>query len=562
MKKLTAIASAVILIGSAAHAQQGAPAPARPAAPAWSCGPNGYAKPLYGLAGDNDGIGAPYEDASPCTPQILKDAAEAVGMGRDFPMGIKNVPVILYSATGTLAPAPGKAPVKVDKLDVQLNYYLPAARVAITTGGATAIRVTNDDYNWSEKSEGVFSGDLPATNHNDLEPFLKLTPGGVMFSVIDAEGNAKVSTVGGHTVVSGMSPYDHIPVTVTFDDKNRPIAATAKMNGHTYAATYDGWSDKWEPHYLVIFPEKMTWTVDGKPYADLTVTAFRSNPYAIFAVPASLPKTGTPRPTTLPDAVNGVWTPPAKRIMPYDAFLAQVKPNGTTPRMADGHPDLTGNWAGGFPNPAGPGHVRHMGTGEPDQMVLQRSAYLDRPIYKPELWDKVRGMAFSKVDVDPVYRCHYAGVPRQGPPAWIVQTPKQIVTMNQAYAGVSTRIIPTDGRKRPDTDSDFSYSLGLGLGHWEGDTLVIDSVGFNDSTWFGYDGYFHSEGMKVQEKLRRDGDILYYQYTVDDPEVLAEPWTSHVYVKRLVNDPNGVPGQADECTEMDLKSMRDLYERG
>ena len=553
MQKLMAIAGAAILIGSAAHAQEGG-APRAPAGPAWTCGANGYAKTAYGIFGDNDGIAHPYEDAAPCTPKPVQDAAEAIGMGRTHPLGIKEVSTIMYSATGTLAGKPAK-------VDVQLNYWLPAARVAVTpAGGAATIRVVNDESGWTESKEGVFAAVLP-TAGSDLAPFLKLSPFGALRAVEEAEGNAKVTTVAGHTVLSGTSPYDGVPVTITLDEKNQPIAATAKIKGHTYAATYAGWDNKWEPHYLVLFPAKMTITMDGKPYADLDTSYFHSNPYVVFPIPASVPK-GAPRPTAIPAVVNGVFTPPAKRVMPADGFLSEIKATGTTPHMTDGHPDLSGDWGGGFPNPAGPGGLRKMGTFEPDQMVMQRSAYLNRPIYKPEYWDKVRSMAFSRVDVDPVYRCHFAGVPRQGAPQRIVETPKELWTMNGFYAGTSTRVVPTDGRKRPDGDFDYSYSLGMPIGHWEGDTMVIDSVGFTDSTWFGYDGYFHTEKMTVQEKLRRDGDLLYYQYTVNDPDVLAEPWTSELYVKRLTADPLAVPGQTEECTEMDTKSLRDVYERG
>ena len=550
------LAGAAALIGVAAHAQEGGGG-APPAGPAWKCGPNGYSEPKYGVSGDNDGIPSPYEDISPCTPQAVINAADAIGMHRTAPGTIKAVAGIMYSATGTFAGKPGA------KLDVQMNYWFPAARVALTpaTGPAT-IRVVNDDYGWTESKEGVFAAAAP-TAGAELMPFFKLSPFGAVRAIEEAEGNAKVTMVKGQTVLSGTSPYDGIPMTVTLDAMNRPIAATAKIKGHTYAATYDGWSDKWEPHYLVIWPEKTTWTVDGKPYADLTTTRFNSNPYIVFPIPAALPKsTGTPRPTKVAAAVNGVWTPPAKRILPSDGFLGQVHPNGATPRLADGHPDLNGNWGGGFPNPAGPGGLRKMGTFEPDQMVLQRSAYLNRPIYKPEYWDKVRGLAFSKVDVDPVFRCHFSGVPRQGAPQEIIDNGKQIWTMNQAYAGTSTRVIPIDGRKRSDDDFDFSWSLGMPLGHWEGDTLVIDSVGFNDETWFGYDGYFHTDKMTVQERFRREGNLLYYSFTVNDPDVLAEPWTSDTYVKVLTTDPLAIPPQIEECTEDDTNNLRDLYERG
>jgi len=105
------------------------------------------------------------------------------------------------------------------------------------------------------------------------------------------------------------------------------------------------------------------------------------------------------------------YQPPAKRVSPAQGFARQ-KSSLPTPRAADGHPDLTGVWVGGFPSPAGPYTVRRMGTFEPDQAVMQRGVAWNKPIYKPEYWEKVRSLDFSKVDVDPAFRCLPAGVPR------------------------------------------------------------------------------------------------------------------------------------------------------
>ena len=83
----------------------------------------------------------------------------------------------------------------------------------------------------------------------------------------------------------------------------------------------------------------------------------------------------------------------------------------------------------------------------------------------------------------------------------------------------------------------------MGLAHWDGDTLVIDSVGFGDRTWLGWEGYFHTDKMEVTERFTRNGDLLYYNFTVKDPDVLMEPWTSYTYVRRLnPNHPN-CPGR-------------------
>src|SRR5262249_17070475 len=71
------------------------------------------------------------------------------------------------------------------------------------------------------------------------------------------------------------------------------------------------------------------------------------------------------------------------------------------------------------------------------------------------------------------------------------------------------------------------------LGHWEGNTLVIDTVGFDESTWFGDLGYLHSEQMHVTERFTRKGDTLEYSATVDDPTVLAKPFNMNPLVLKL-----------------------------
>jgi hypothetical protein len=251
------------------------------------------------------------------------------------------------------------------------------------------------------------------------------------------------------------------------------------------------------------------------------------------------------------------YQPAAKRVSPAEGFARQ-KSSQPTPRAADGHPDFTGVWTGGFPSPAGPYTIRRMGTFEPDQAVMQRGVAWNEPIYKPELWEKVRSLDFSRVDVDPAFRCLPPGVPRQTAPQKIVQTPKEIVF----YNGTSTRFVPMDGRERDPLDADYSSWSGIPLGHWDGDTLVVESVGFTSESWIQWQGYFHTDAMKVTERLRRDGDLLFYTFIVDDPEVLVEPWTSDTYVRRLNPNPRARVDEPQPCSEQDLNSIVDKYYRG
>jgi hypothetical protein len=256
------------------------------------------------------------------------------------------------------------------------------------------------------------------------------------------------------------------------------------------------------------------------------------------------------------------YHPPAKRVSPADGLVATAKSAAPTPRRPDGHPDLTGMWEGQIPSPAGRYGNRSLATLEPDQATMQRGNAWSKPIYKPELWQKVYDTDYSKVDVDPSFNCLPLGAPRMGAPKKIVQTDKEIVTYNPMNAGSVVRFIPIDGRKRDAGDSDYDNYAGMPLAHWDGDTLVIESIGFNDISWLQWQGYFHSAQMKLTETLRRQGDLLFYQFTVDDPDVLAEPWTSATYVRRLNTNPLARAEEVAPCKEQDLGRIEDLYYRG
>jgi hypothetical protein len=152
--------------------------------------------------------------------------------------------------------------------------------------------------------------------------------------------------------------------------------------------------------------------------------------------------------------------------------------------------------------------------------VTARAAAPNKPEYKPELLEKVKYLSDRQDILDPAFYCKPQGVPRMGPPSQIVQTPGQVVFL---YGASNLfRMIPTDGRPHR-ADADPSY-MGDSIGRFDGNTLVVDVTNFNDDTWLGSDGYFHSEKMHVVERLTRNGDVLTYSATVDDPLVLAKSW--------------------------------------
>ena len=74
--------------------------------------------------------------------------------------------------------------------------------------------------------------------------------------------------------------------------------------------------------------------------------------------------------------------------------------------------------------------------------------------------------------------------------------------------------------------------MGYSMGSWEGDTLVLDSISFVDTTWLGRGGLFHSGSMHIVEKFTRVGNEIRYDMTIEDPEVFVEPWVMPTRILR------------------------------
>jgi hypothetical protein len=234
------------------------------------------------------------------------------------------------------------------------------------------------------------------------------------------------------------------------------------------------------------------------------------------------------------------------------------KASTKTPRTKDGHPDLNGIWYRPllFLGAAEQEGDTLKAVNRPDPAFAAAIAPLPpqySPSYKPELQDKLKEYNEQQVKLDPGFFCRPPGVPRIGPPHQIVQTPGQVVFLYSDLAGNFWRIIPTDGRPHR-TDADPSY-LGDAVGHWEGDTLVVDTNNFNDDTWLGDNGLFHSDALHVIERLTRKGDIIDYEVTVEDPKVFAKPWTMKPRTLTPLKDPLD---EAPPCIEKDSENMVNL----
>ena len=122
--------------------------------------------------------------------------------------------------------------------------------------------------------------------------------------------------------------------------------------------------------------------------------------------------------------------------------------------------------------------------------------------------------------------CLPPGMPQimnQPYPMEFLFTPGKITVVIEAYSQM--RRIFTDGRKHPE-DPDLTFN-GHSIGHWEGDTLVIDTVGLVAETPLGQGGLQHSDKMRIEERLRMTApDKMEIRTTITDPIALAKPWTS------------------------------------
>jgi hypothetical protein len=233
-------------------------------------------------------------------------------------------------------------------------------------------------------------------------------------------------------------------------------------------------------------------------------------------------------------------------------------------RAPDGHPDLSGTWT--YAIDVAPVALKQVVDGKVTTTTIDQSArhravenvpgalpWTKAPSYKPEFLEKVKDLDAHQSKVDGVFYCGRPGVPRIGSPRRIIQLPGEFIFLYEDISGDPYRIIPTDGRKHR-VGANPSY-YGDAVGHWEGDTLVVDSTNFVEDSWFGEYGYFHSDALHVIERLWRVGENLAYQVTVDDPKVLTQPWTNFVRVIK----PSTLPlEESPVCKEDDGHRLQNL----
>jgi hypothetical protein len=203
------------------------------------------------------------------------------------------------------------------------------------------------------------------------------------------------------------------------------------------------------------------------------------------------------------------------------------------PRTPDGKPDLSGVWWPGRDVPIAP--LTPPPAAPPLSLPRVRTSRFPN-LYQPSAIERAKTLSDKD---DPALRCVpvafgtlNVSLYGLGFVGQIVQTPTFVVLLTETYH--SFKLIPTDGRKHRD---DVAPSFrGDSVGHWEGDTLVVDTTNFADTNWMHAEGEvsFHSDALHIVERYRRvDKNTLEVDATIEDPKVLTGPWKVPTQTLRL-----------------------------
>ena len=198
------------------------------------------------------------------------------------------------------------------------------------------------------------------------------------------------------------------------------------------------------------------------------------------------------------------------------------------PRTTDGKPNLNGIWqAMNTANwdieahAAGPSLVRELGAiaAVPGGLGIVEGGEIP---YRPEALAKKKQNQANRLKLDPEIKCYLPGVPRvmyMPFPFQIIQSQKHIMMISGYASAVRTIYMANQ------TEAPADSWMGWSNGRWEGETLVGDTKGFNDLSWFDRAGNFHSDELHVVERITaRSPETLTYEATLEDPKVFTRPW--------------------------------------
>jgi hypothetical protein len=412
------------------------------------------------------------------------------------------------------------------------NEDIPGAELVAGQGKATPMPAAVEERVirlWSGP-QGAFKAAFAGTSDPpSMTPRPQKLPADVM-----TVGKTTVAWVNNKPVLT--YPIPGIPTamaTATLNDKFMAESVVVKHGANTYEFTYSDYKDWNNPlnPAEALYAGRMIEKKNGVVGRDITTTVTETaQMYVVVPVPASV------KAAIKPTYQTANWTITPNN--PPPAAAAAV----ATPRTASGKPDLTGVWGGGY-NPISGGGTRRCGPTQTkvncnipmdnfwvdyEWLSPWRFGIMGHPTYKPEFWDKIQELDQWTNKYDPVMKCQPLGIPD----------------------------IPTDGRARGTRNQSLAMFYGNSIGTWDGDTLVIDSINFDDSTWLGRGGLIHSSSMHMIEKLTRVGNEIRYEVTIEDPEMFVEPFVMPTRVLR-----SGQGGFGGDGIQAERASC-EVYEEG
>ena len=240
-----------------------------------------------------------------------------------------------------------------------------------------------------------------------------------------------------------------------------------------------------------------------------------------------------------------------RQVVAYLESLSPQSPPVSSydgPRTSDGQPDLNGIWQV-LSTAAWDIRAHNAQDGVPAGLSVVEGDLIP---YQPWAATQQQENYANRLTEDPVRKCFLPGVPRVTYlpyPFRILQTPDHVVmTYEFAHA---VRIIYTDGSPHP-LPNDFW--MGDSRGHWDGDTLVVDTTHFNGRTWFDAAGNFHSDALHVVERYTPTSVFhLDYVVTIEDPNVFTRSWTMRMPLYRRMEE--GLQLLDYDCVDFILQSV-------
>src|SRR5712691_375651 len=310
------------------------------------------------------------------------------------------------------------------------NEDIPGAELVPGQGKATPLPATVEERMirlWAGP-QGAFKAAFAGTSDPpSMTPRPQKLPADVM-----TVGKTSVAWVGNKPVLTFSIPgVPTATATATLDAKNMAESVVVKNGANTYEFTYSGYKDWNNPlnPAEALYAGKMTEKKNGTVTRDITTTLTETGQmYVVVPVPASVK--AAIKPTNQPPN----WTLASPAAPAAATQTAAV----VTPRLANGKPDMTGNWGNAPLLITGSG-TRRCGPTQVDCKTGQDNFWVDyewispsrfgpsRPVYKPEFWDKIQELDQWTNKYDPVMTCQPLGLPRHGTPRRIIQTDKDVL---------------------------------------------------------------------------------------------------------------------------------------